>query len=74
MELFAIVPAVSASEIGGASVLHKSTNVTVDSSNLEPFSLNEKTGSKEDYAASYSDQNSGIEVNDKGESNLNMRF
>ena len=53
---------------------HKSTNVTVESSQLEPFSINEKTEPKEKRAVFYSDQNSSVDINENGEPNLNMRF
>ena len=52
----------------------KSTNVTVESSQLEPFSINEKTEPKDKRAVFYSDQNSSVDINENGEPNLNMHF
>jgi len=52
----------------------KSTNVTIDSAQLEPFSINEKTEPKDKRAVFYSDQNSSVDINDNGEPNLNTRF
>ena len=53
---------------------HKNINVTVESSQLEPFSIDEKTEPKEKRAVFYSDQNSSVDINENGEPNLNMRF
>ena len=61
-----------ASELGPIS--HKSTNVTVKSSELQPFSINEETEPKNKRTVFYSDQNSSVDVNENGEPNLNMRF
>ena len=56
------------------SAPHKSTNVTVESSKLEPFSIDEKTEPENKRATFYSDQNSSVDINENGEPNLNMRF
>ena len=70
-----IAPAVViASEADRIPAERKSTNVKVDSSDLEPFSINEKTEPKEKRVTFYSDQNSAVDVNENGEPNLNMRF
>ena len=53
---------------------HKNIHVTVESSQLSPFSINEKTEPKEKRLVFYSDQNSSVDVNDNGEPNVNMRF
>ena len=52
----------------------KSTNVTVDSSKLEPLSIDEKTQPKNKRPTFYADQNSSVDINENGEPNLNMRF
>lgn len=65
---------IAAGGAAAASVSHKSTNVTVASSDLEPFSLDEKTEPKEKGIVFYSDQNSSVDINENGEPNLNMRF
>ncbi len=53
---------------------HKSTNMTVESSQLEPFSIDKKSEPKYKPDDTYSSQNAGIDVNENGEPNLNMRF
>ena len=53
---------------------HKSTNITVSSSDLEPFSLNKKTESEEKRPTFYSDDKANIDINENGDPNLNMHF
>ena len=65
---------VHAAEMSNGSFSHKNTRLTVASSDLEPFSLNEKTEPKNKRAVFYSDQNSSVDINEDGEPNLNMRF
>ena len=76
--LFAFVLFSFLSACGEAAELsaspHKSTHVTVESSELQPFSINDKTEPKDKRTVFYSDQNSSVDVNENGEPNLNMRF
>ena len=72
--VFAGTPLCWAETDSRAALSHKGPNVKIDSSELEPFSLNEKTEPKEKPPVFYSDQNSSIELNDNGEANLNTRF
>lgn len=72
--LFFTTPLFAAEEATGRSFSRKSTNVTVSSSDLEPFSLNEKTESNEERHKFYSDDKTSIDVNEDGDPNLNMHF
>ena len=72
--LFAGTPLCWAETDPRAAISRKGPNVRIDSSELEPFSLNEKTEPREKPAVFYSDQNSSVELNDDGEANLNTRF
>ena len=69
-----MTPLLAAEEIAGAHSSHKNTNVTVTNSDLEPFSLNDKTEPKEGRPTFYSDQNASVDINENGEPNLNTRF
>ena len=74
MGLCFATPLAEAGEAAGHSFSHKSTNVIVSSSDLEPFSLNEKTESKEKRLSFYSDDKANIDINENGDPNLNMHF
>ena len=63
-----------ADEASSSAVSHKGPHVTVDSTELEPFSLNEKTEPKNERAVFYSDEKASVDINDEGEPNLNMHF
>lgn len=52
----------------------KGTHVTVESSELQPLSINEKTEPKDKRVVFYSDKDSSVDINENGEPNLNMRF
>ena len=52
---------------------HSSTNITVDSNDLEPFSLNKKT-EPDEKPIFYQDQNMTVGINDDAEPNVSSRF
>lgn len=51
------------------------TNITVDSSELNPFIVNEEDRrKKEDRLVFYRDEAVNVDINDDGDPNLNMQF
>ncbi len=52
---------------------HRSTNITVTSSELEPFDLNRKTDAEERIKF-YQDENTVVGFNDQGEPGVGTRF
>ena len=60
--------------LGGATEASKGTNVQIDSSELEPFSLDKKTEPKEKKPVFYKDDKVALDLNENSEPNLNMRF
>ena len=52
----------------------KGPHVTVNSADLEPFSLDKKTEPREKKPVLYHDDNVALDFNDNSEPNLNMRF
>lgn len=74
MGLCFATPLAVAGETVGRSLSHKSTNVIISSSDLEPFSLNKKTESEEKRPTFYSDDKANIDINENGDPNLNMHF
>ncbi len=48
-------------------------NVQVDSTDLEPYSIDKKTD-PEERAVFFKDENAALEINEDGDPSLNMRF
>ncbi len=68
------VLAVSAYGSELATAGHRGTNVTIDTNDLGPISLNEKTEAKEKKPVIFKDDNIALDFNDNSEPNLNTRF
>ncbi len=60
------------SELAAAG--HRGTNVTIDTNELGPISLNEKTEAKEKKPVIFKDENVALDFNDNSEPNINTRF
>lgn len=52
----------------------RSTDVTVDTSELGPISLNEKTNMPEEKPIFYKDENTVVGINEDGDPSLGTRF
>ncbi len=65
-----------ASEVddSNTAAVHKNLKITVDSTQLDEKSLDEKTEPKDKRVVFYSDKDSSVDINENGEPNLNMRF
>jgi len=59
---------------GSDSIAHRGTNVQVDSRDLEPFLVKEKTEPKEKNLTFFSNDTSSVGFNDEGEPNLSTHF
>lgn len=57
-----------------ADAQKKSTNVQVDSRDLEPFSMDDRIGKREQKPQFYKDEEKTIGINDDGDPNVSMRF
>lgn len=53
---------------------HRGTNITIDTNELGPISLNEKTGVKEKKPVIYQDDRVSFDFNENSEPNINTRF
>lgn len=53
---------------------HRGTNVTIDTNDLGPISLNEKTEAKEKKPVIFKDDNVSFDFSDNSEPNINTRF
>jgi len=68
------VLAVSAYGSEPATTGHRGTNVTIDTNELGPISLNEKTEAKEKNPVIFKDDNVSFDFNENSEPNINTRF
>ncbi len=53
---------------------HRGTNITIDTNDLDPISLNEKTEAKEKKPVIYQDGRMSFDFNENSEPNINTRF
>jgi|GEM_PF-3586973 len=68
------VLAVSAYGSELATAGRRGTNITIDTNDLGPISLNEKTEAKEKKPVIFKDDNVSFDFNDSLEPNINTRF
>ena len=69
-----IISPIARAETSALSLSRKNTNIAVSSSDLEPFSINEKSGIREEQTVFYSDDKVNMDINEDSEPNLNLRF
>ena len=70
----AVLWSVSPARPAQATVTPKSTNIQVDSRDLEPFSLNDRIGGKRGETTFYQDENKKLGINEDGDPSVSMRF
>ena len=69
---FILAASAYGSELAPAN--RRGTNVTIDTNDLGPISLNEKTEAKEKKPVIFKDDNIALDFNDNSEPNINTRF
>ncbi len=68
------LPALAFLPLAHGGTFSKNTNVQVDSRDLEPFSLDDRLGQREEKFHFYKDNDKTVGFNDDGEPNVSMRF